>query len=62
MPPGAQGEQGIQGEKGDKGDAGSDGVSVISAEINSQGELVLIFSNNQRANVGSVMGAAGVPG
>ena len=59
---GAQGEQGIQGEKGDKGDAGSDGVSVVSAEINSQGELVLIFSNNQRANVGFVMGAAGAQG
>ena len=59
---GARGEKGIQGEKGDKGDAGSDGVSVVSAEINSQGELVLIFSNNQRANVGFVMGAAGAQG
>lgn len=50
------------GPKGDKGDQGEQGVSVTGAEINSNGELVLIFSNNQRTNVGKVIGAKGDKG
>ena len=48
-----KGEQGIQGEQG---------ISITGAEINSDGELVLIFSNNQRTNVGNVIGAKGDKG
>ena len=68
------GKDGKDGAKGDKGDAGqdgkngadgkdgkngTDGIGVTSAEINSDGELVLMFSNGQRANVGGVIGAKG---
>ena len=59
---GDTGAQGIQGEKGDKGDQGEQGISVTGAEINSNGELVLIFYNNQRTNVGKVIGAKGDKG
>lgn len=44
------------------GTNGKDGISVSSAEINSLGELVLSFSNGQRANVGAVVGAKGDKG
>lgn len=44
---------------GTNGTDGKDGISVSSAEINSEGELVLSFSNGQRANVGAVVGAKG---
>lgn len=44
------------------GTNGKDGISVTSAEINSEGELVLSFSNGQRANVGAVVGAKGDKG
>ena len=59
---GAAGAKGDKGDKGDNGEKGEDGVSVASAEINTEGELVISFSNGQRTNVGSVIGAAGAKG
>ena len=59
---GATGATGDKGDKGDKGDQGEQGISVTGAEINSNGELVLTFSNNQRTNVGNVIGAKGDKG
>lgn len=59
---GAAGAKGDKGEQGEQGEKGEDGVSVASAEINTEGELVISFSNGQRTNVGSVIGAAGAKG
>lgn len=56
------GSDGINGVNGTNGTDGKDGISVSSAEINSEGELVLSFSNGQRANVGAVVGAKGEKG
>ena len=47
------------GKDGLAGKDGADGISVIEAQINSDGELVLAFSNQQRANLGRVVGADG---
>ena len=59
---GAKGDKGDKGEAGAQGIQGEQGISVVGAEINSKGELVLIFSNNQRTNVGNVIGAKGDKG
>ncbi len=59
---GINGINGVNGTNGTDGKDGKDGISVSSAEINSEGELVLSFSNGQRANVGAVVGAKGDKG
>lgn len=59
---GSDGINGVNGTNGTDGKDGKDGISVSSAEINSEGELVLSFSNGQRANVGAVVGAKGDKG
>ena len=59
---GINGANGTDGKDGVNGADGKDGVSVSSAEINSEGELVLTFSNGQRSNLGSVIGATGAAG
>ena len=59
---GAKGDKGDNGAQGIQGEKGEQGISVTGAEINSNGELVLIFSNNQRSNVGNVIGAKGDKG
>lgn len=59
---GAQGEQGIQGIQGETGIAGKDGISITGAEINSNGNLVISFSNGQRNELGNVIGAKGDKG
>lgn len=59
---GKDGVDGTNGTDGKDGSDGKDGISVSSAEINSDGELVLSFSNGQRSNLGSVIGAAGKDG
>lgn len=41
---------------------GTDGVSVSNSEINSNGELILTYSNGQRSNLGVVVGADGKDG
>ena len=56
---GIQGEQGAPGAKGDQGipgQKGSDGVSVTTATVNADGNLVLTFSNGQTINCGAVKG------
>ena len=59
---GKDGRNGIDGTDGKDGANGKDGISVLSAEINSDGELVLSYSNGQRSNLGNVIGAAGKDG
>lgn len=56
---GDKGEQGIQGPKGDKGEQGEQGIGIISSEIDTNGELVLTYSDGSTANVGAVIGAKG---
>lgn len=55
---GADGQDGKDGKDGLNGQDGADGVSVVNANINENGELVLTLSNNQTLNVG-VVGANG---
>lgn len=65
---GKDGEKGDTGAKGDKGDKsetgvnGQDGISVTNASINTEGELVLTYSNGQKDNLGNVIGAKGDKG
>ena len=68
---GAQGEQGVQGPQGEAGAVGKDGVdgkdgkdgvSITNAQINANGELVLVFSNNNTVNLGKVVGSKGDKG
>ena len=59
---GDTGEQGIQGEKGDtgeQGEQGEEGRSIVSAEVNANGVLVLTFSDNTVVETGVVKGADG---
>lgn len=67
-PQGEQGIQGLQGEKGEKGDTGATGASgtngkdgrgIASATINSNGELVLTYTDNTTENLGVVVGEDG---
>jgi hypothetical protein len=44
------------------GPKGNDGISVTNAEINSNGQLVLSFSNGQSATLGKVVGTNGTNG
>lgn len=59
---GTNGTNGKDGIDGQDGKDGTDGISVTSAEINSDGELVLAYSNGQRSNLGCVIGANGTNG
>lgn len=42
--------------------AGKDGIGITKAEINSNGELIITFSDDTVSNVGVVVGAKGEPG
>lgn len=53
---------GGNGSGGTSGSDGEDGVSITKAEINSDGELVLTFSDGNTTNVGKVVGEDGVDG
>jgi len=59
---GKDGTDGTDGQDGANGIDGKDGISVTGAEITSDGELVLTYSNNQRSNLGKVIGADGKDG
>ena len=59
---GRDGADGKDGQNGTNGIDGKDGVSVTGAEITFDGELVLTYSNNQRSNLGKVIGADGKDG
>lgn len=59
---GQNGKDGVDGKDGQNGADGEDGVSIVGATINEQGELVLVFSDDSRINVGSVVGAKGDTG
>ena len=62
---GLKGETGAKGDAGDKGDTGAtgpQGVSVIDAEINEVGHLVITLSAGEPIDAGSAVGPAGAKG
>lgn len=62
---GLKGETGAKGDTGDKGDTGAtgpQGVSVIDAEINEVGHLVITLSAGEPIDAGSAVGPAGAKG
>ncbi len=59
---GPQGAQGAQGATGADGEKGDDGISITDAQINSEGELILVFSEGEPVNLGKVVGAKGEKG
>lgn len=75
-PVGAQGPKGEQGERGEKGADGTvtfesltpeqkeslRGVSITSASIDTDGNLVITFSDSNSENVGNIMGPQGAQG
>ncbi|MEE1239710.1 MAG: hypothetical protein UHO61_07290 [Acutalibacteraceae bacterium] len=48
--------------KGKDGTDGVDGIGVAKTEINSEGELIVTYSNNVSANLGVVVGRDGIDG
>lgn len=59
---GPRGLTGLQGPQGLTGPAGTDGVSVTSAVVNANGNLILTLSNGSTINAGSSVGPAGPQG
>ena len=53
---GPQGERGLQGDTGPSGADGSDGVSVVDAQIDIDGHLVLTLSNGDEIDAGEIEG------
>lgn len=52
--------QGPQGETGATGKDGEDGISIVKTEINSEGELIITYSNGEVSNLGVVIGNDGI--
>ncbi len=59
---GKNGINGINGSDGNNGKNGQDGISVVKSEINSNGELVVTYSNSVIDNLGKVIGSDGAKG
>ena len=59
---GVPGQNGTDGKDGVDGEDGKDGVGISSAEVNADGELVLLFTNGTSLNLGKVVGADGKDG
>lgn len=59
---GINGIDGINGSDGNNGKNGQDGISVVKSEINSNGELVVTYSNSVIDNLGKVVGSDGAKG
>lgn len=59
---GPRGLTGLQGLQGAQGPQGADGISVTSAVVNDDGNLILTLSNGSAINAGSSVGPAGPQG
>lgn len=59
---GKNGINGINGSDGNNGKNGQDGISVVKSEINSNGELIVTYSNSVIDNLGKVVGSDGAKG
>lgn len=60
--PGADGKPGTDGRDGRPGPGGAPGVSVVLAEIDENGDLIVYLSNDQTANAGRAKGEPGLDG
>lgn len=58
----ATGSAGKDGTNGKDGKDGSDGVGIESAELNDEGELIIVLTNGKEFNLGNVKGADGTNG
>jgi hypothetical protein len=61
-PMGPMGPQGPQGIQGPSGPTGATGVGIQSSTIDSNGHLILTYTNGVSVDAGSVVGAAGACG
>lgn len=52
----------LKGENGLDGKNGTDGIGIIEATINTDGELIIVYSDGNNANLGKVVGKDGVNG
>lgn len=59
---GADGRDGLDGRDGANGKDGTDGIGITNANINTDGELVLAFSDARTVNLGKVTGVNGQNG
>ncbi len=59
---GDKGDTGAAGQNGTNGTNGTNGISIVSSVINSNGELVLTYSDTTVTNLGKVVGANGTNG
>lgn len=57
-----KGERGTDGINGIDGQDGADGIGISNVVINSDGELVLTYTNGESTNLGKVVGADGTNG
>lgn len=56
---GKDGKDGERGLPGVPGTSGKDGVGITNAEVNSNGDLIITFTNGKKINVGHVKGQNG---
>ena len=54
-----KGKNGADGKDGTNGIDGRDGKGISSVEVNSNGELLLTYSNGEITNVGKIKGDKG---
>lgn len=59
---GKDGVNGTNGTNGQDGKDGNDGVSITTANINADGQLVIAFSNGESVNLDKVVGVNGQDG
>jgi hypothetical protein len=59
---GAKGDKGDIGIQGDKGDAGIDGRGISSLVVNTEGELIVTYTDETEVNLGRIIGADGNTG
>ena len=52
----------LKGENGLDGKNGTDGIGIIEATINTDGELIIVYSDGNNANLGKIVGKDGVNG
>lgn len=59
---GAKGDKGDIGIQGEKGDAGIDGRGISSLVVNTEGELIVTYTDETEVNLGRIIGADGNTG
>ena len=59
---GKDGKDGKDGVDGKDGINGTDGIGIASSEINSDGHLIIHYTNGQTSDLGTVIGADGKNG